>query len=101
MGPWSSVPLRLRIAFLTLVAFAAVAGIVIALGLASLATVILTSALVAVAWVLAFDRRRPWWSTEPTVTVDPIGANAVRSILQALTIALVTAALGFARLVEI
>jgi hypothetical protein len=58
MGDWETIPRRLRVAFVMLVAVALLIGVGVALGVLTLAAGVLALSGSAIALLLVFDRRR-------------------------------------------
>lgn len=80
MGDWSTLPKRIRLAIVSLLVGASVVGIAAGLGVLPIAVAVVLLAVLGVMFVLVFDRRRAWWPDEPTLEVDPVGANLGRKI---------------------
>jgi hypothetical protein len=81
MGDWSTLPRRIRLAIVSLVVGASVVGIAAGIGVLSItAAAVLLSAL-GVVFVVFLDRRRAWWPEEPTLAVDPVGANLPQKVV--------------------
>ena len=93
MGPWSTIPFRLRLAFVTLVAGAASIGVLAGLDLLSLAASVFLLSGMSMLWMVIFDRRRPWWQSEPGLVADPVARGAARNIAVALIATTATAGL--------
>jgi hypothetical protein len=93
MGPWRTLPRRVRVGFLTELGIGVVVGTILGLGLASLAATLIGASCLSVAWLLAFDRRRAWWPGEPNVPVDPIGRHFRRWIVSMVAVVVITVVL--------
>ena len=94
MGDWSTIPLRIRLSVVTLIAGASIVGVASGIGLLSITTAVVLLSAVGIAWVLVFDRRRLWWPGEPGVAVDPVAANLVRKVALFAAIGIGAALLG-------
>jgi hypothetical protein len=94
MGDWSTLPRRIRLAFLAVIVGASVVGIAAGIGLLSITVAAILLAAMGIVWVLVFDRRRPWWPDEPTVAVDPVAANLGRKVAVFAAIGIAAAVLG-------
>jgi hypothetical protein len=95
LGPWGTIPLRLKLGLAFIVVVAGGLGIATGADILSLAMAGLLLGLSFLAFVLVFDRRRPWWPPEPRLLVDPVGQAAMRNTVTAFAIiALVLAAVG-------
>ena len=80
MGDWSTIPRRMRLATVALIAGASIVGLMTGIGLLSITAGAVLLAISAIVWVLVFDRRRPWWPDEPSLPVDPVGANLAKKL---------------------
>jgi heme/copper-type cytochrome/quinol oxidase subunit 2 len=56
-------------------------GLLAAFDLVSFPFAVVLVAAVGIVWEVVFDRRRRWWSEEPSLADDPIGRNASRNIV--------------------
>jgi hypothetical protein len=90
MGPWSTLPRRVRVGFSLEMLAAVLAGVSLAAGVTSFATTAILLSGFLIVFVLVFDRRRPWWPVEPGVPVDPLHRGGRRWIVTAGVAATVT-----------
>jgi hypothetical protein len=80
MGDWSTIPQRLRLAFVTVVLVASLVGIAAGTGLLSVPVAVILLTATGLACLFVFDRRRAWWPEEPGVAADPIGRHMRRNV---------------------
>jgi hypothetical protein len=64
LGDWGDIPIRVRLAFITIVLLGAGTGIAVGIGWLSLlgGFLLIANGGIAVQWF--FTRRRPWWKDE-------------------------------------
>jgi len=94
MGDWSTLPKRIRLAIVSLVVGASVVGIAAGIGVLSITAAAGLLSALGVVFVVVFDRRRAWWPEEPTLKVDPVGANLARKVVTFAAIGVGAAVLG-------